>query len=83
MELEFTIISFLSDFLLIKISNFSCKEIGHSGELNLILEELENNEFIKVEEKKGLFGKKIELGCLLNHKTLLVLYLFLLHMIYM
>ncbi len=30
-------------------------------ELNLILEELENNEFIKVEERKGLFGKKIEL----------------------
>ena len=30
-------------------------------ELNSILEELENKKFIKVEEKKGLFGKKIEL----------------------
>ena len=30
-------------------------------ELNSILEKLENKNFIKVEEKKGLFGKKIEL----------------------
>tara|TARA_B110000438_G_scaffold252240_1_gene257162 strand:- start:431 stop:943 length:513 start_codon:yes stop_codon:yes gene_type:complete len=30
-------------------------------ELNLILEELENKKFIKVEESKGWFGKKIEL----------------------
>ena len=30
-------------------------------ELNLILEELENKKFIRVEESKGWFGKKIEL----------------------
>ena len=30
-------------------------------ELNLILEELENRKFIRVEELKGWFGKKIEL----------------------
>ena len=30
-------------------------------ELNSILEELENNKFIRVEESKGWFGKKIEL----------------------
>jgi DNA-binding HxlR family transcriptional regulator len=30
-------------------------------ELNLILEDLENKNHIKVEEKKGFFGKKIEL----------------------
>ena len=30
-------------------------------EINSILEELEDKEFIKVEESKGLFGKKIEL----------------------
>ena len=30
-------------------------------ELNSILEELENREFIRVEESKGWFGKKIEL----------------------
>ena len=30
-------------------------------EINLILEELENRKFIKVEESKGWFGKKIEL----------------------
>jgi DNA-binding HxlR family transcriptional regulator len=30
-------------------------------ELNLILENLENKNLIKVEEKKGVFGKKIEL----------------------
>ena len=30
-------------------------------ELNLILEELENRKFIRVEESKGWFGKKIEL----------------------
>ena len=30
-------------------------------EINSILEELENNKFIKVEESKGWFGKKIEL----------------------
>ena len=29
--------------------------------MNSILEQLENNGFINVEEKKGLFGKKIEL----------------------
>ena len=29
-------------------------------EINLILEELENRKFIKVEELKGWFGKKIE-----------------------
>ena len=32
-----------------------------SEELNLILEELENSKFIRVEESKGWFGKKIEL----------------------
>ena len=31
------------------------------NELNSILEQLENNGFIQVEEKKGLFGKKIEM----------------------
>ena len=30
-------------------------------EINSILEELENKKFIKVEESKGWFGKKIEL----------------------
>ena len=32
-----------------------------AGELNSILEKLENRGFIKVEEKKGWFGKKIEI----------------------
>jgi DNA-binding HxlR family transcriptional regulator len=31
------------------------------NELNSILEQLENNGFIQVEEKKGLFGRKIEM----------------------
>jgi len=31
-------------------------------ELNSILEQLENGEFIRVEEKNGLFGKKIEIA---------------------
>ena len=44
-----------------KFSNIQNETKISSEELNLILEELENKKFIKVEEKKGLFGKKIEL----------------------
>jgi DNA-binding HxlR family transcriptional regulator len=44
-----------------KFSNIQNETKISSDELNLILEELENKKFIKVEEKKGWFGKKIEL----------------------
>ena len=44
-----------------KFSNIQNETKISSEELNLILEELENKKFIKVEEKKGFFGKKIEL----------------------
>ena len=44
-----------------KFSNIQNETRISPEELNSILEELENNGFINVEEKKGLFGKKIEL----------------------
>ena len=44
-----------------KFSNIQNETKISPEELNSILEELENKNFIKVEEKKGLFGKKIEL----------------------
>ena len=44
-----------------KFSNIQNETRISPEELNSILEQLENNGFINVEEKKGLFGKKIEL----------------------
>ena len=44
-----------------KFSNIQNETRISPEELNSILEQLENNGFIKVEEKKGWFGKKIEL----------------------
>jgi DNA-binding HxlR family transcriptional regulator len=44
-----------------KFSNIQDETKINLEELNSILEELENKKYIKVEEKKGLFGKKIEL----------------------
>jgi len=44
-----------------KFSNIQDETRINPEELNSILEELENNGFIRVEEKKGWFGKKIEL----------------------
>jgi len=44
-----------------KFSNIQNETRINPEELNSILEQLENNGFINVEEKKGLFGKKIEL----------------------
>jgi len=44
-----------------KFSNIQNETRINPEELNSILEQLENNGFIKVEEKKGWFGKKIEL----------------------
>ena len=44
-----------------KFSNIQNETKISSEELNLILEELENKKFIQVEEKKGFFGKKIQL----------------------
>ena len=44
-----------------KFSNIQNETRINPEELNSILEELENNGFIRVEEKKGWFGKKIEL----------------------
>ena len=44
-----------------KFSNIQNETKIGGEELNSILEELENKKFIRVEEKKGLFGKKIEL----------------------
>ena len=44
-----------------KFSNIQNETKINPEELNSILEELENKNFINVEEKKGLFGKKIEL----------------------
>jgi len=44
-----------------KFSNIQNETKISSDELNSILEQLENNGFINVEEKKGWFGKKIEL----------------------
>ena len=44
-----------------KFSNIQNETRISPEELNSILEELENNGFINVEEKKGWFGKKIEL----------------------
>ncbi|MGB1379038.1 MAG: winged helix-turn-helix transcriptional regulator [Nitrosopumilus sp.] len=44
-----------------KFSNIQNETRINSEELNSILEQLENNGFIRVEEKKGWFGKKIEL----------------------
>ena len=44
-----------------KISNIQNETKISPEELNLILEELENRKFIRVEELKGWFGKKIEL----------------------
>ena len=44
-----------------KFSNIQNETKISGEELNSILEELENKKFIRVEEKKGLFGKKIEL----------------------
>ena len=44
-----------------KFSNIQNETKINPEELNLILEELENKKFIKVEESKGWFGKKIEL----------------------
>ena len=44
-----------------KFSNIENETRINPEELNSILEQLENNGFINVEEKKGLFGKKIEL----------------------
>ena len=44
-----------------KFSNIQNETKISGEELNSILEELENKKLIRVEEKKGLFGKKIEL----------------------
>ena len=44
-----------------KFSNIQNETRISPKELNSILEQLENNGFINVEEKKGWFGKKIEL----------------------
>ena len=44
-----------------KFSNIQNETKVNPGELNLILEKLENRKFIRVEESKGWFGKKIEL----------------------
>ena len=44
-----------------KFSNIQNETRINSEELNSILEQLENNGFIRVDEKKGWFGKKIEL----------------------
>ena len=44
-----------------KFSNIQNETKISGEELNSILEELESKKFIRVEEKKGLFGKKIEL----------------------
>jgi len=44
-----------------KFSNIQNETRISPEELNSILEQLENNGFIRVEEKKGWFGKKIEL----------------------
>ena len=44
-----------------KFSNIQNETKISPEELNSILEELENKKFIKVEENKGWFGKKIEL----------------------
>jgi len=44
-----------------KFSNIQNETKISPEELNSILEQLENNGFINVEEKKGWFGKKIEL----------------------
>jgi DNA-binding HxlR family transcriptional regulator len=44
-----------------KFSNIQNETKISPEELNSILEELENKKFIKVDEKKGWFGKKIEL----------------------
>ena len=44
-----------------KFSNIQNETKIGPEELNSILEELENKKFIKVEESKGWFGKKIEL----------------------
>ena len=44
-----------------KFSNIQNETKISPEELNLILEELENRKFIRVEELKGWFGKKIEL----------------------
>ena len=44
-----------------KFSNIQNETRISPEELNSILEQLENNGFINVEEKKGWFGKKIEL----------------------
>ena len=44
-----------------KFSNIQDETKIGPEELNSILEELENKKFIKVEESKGWFGKKIEL----------------------
>ena len=44
-----------------KFSNIQNETRINPEELNSILEQLENNGFIDVEEKKGWFGKKIEL----------------------
>ena len=47
-----------------KFSNIQNETKISSEELNLILEELENKKFIKVKEKKGFFGKKLNLKLL-------------------
>jgi DNA-binding HxlR family transcriptional regulator len=44
-----------------KFSNIQNETKITSEELNSILEDLENKGYIKVEEKKGWFGRKIEL----------------------
>ena len=44
-----------------KFSNIERETKITAEELNSILENLENKEYIRVEEKKGWFGKKIEL----------------------
>ena len=44
-----------------KFSNIQDETKINSEELNSILEDLENKKLIEVEEKKGWFGKKIEL----------------------
>ena len=44
-----------------KFSNIQNETKITAEELNSILEDLEKKEYIKVEEKKGWFGKKIEL----------------------
>ena len=44
-----------------KFLNIQNETKVNPGELNLILEKLENRKFIRVDESKGWFGKKIEL----------------------